>query len=384
MREWTAVSGSTVQAEVVAFDTIHVTLKQADGRKLTVPAASLSELDRKWLLEWRKENPDAPWIDPESMPVWPEVAGTGPVTVKVISSDPEKSEFIWRSQHYEFQSDIKIPLSALSHIATICEATRDAVLRLPLGLRAVPKNSWTRRAERSRMIRRFDLDHMRVKLYRSPETYARGGGVTGSGGYYSSGNGHMAISLENYGIKSSDNGGLKLDYMKNAFVIKHEATHQIMHHWLPVIPMWLREGFAEYIAAAPYSQGRYTFRRMDDHLHRHLNRWRQGKDPNQILLLPLEKLMKGSEKEWVDEMRQTTPVVRYNSAAIVTHFFLHYDGKGSGKHFTATLNAVRNGTPFSKAAEEHLLRGRSNAVLFREIADNWKRRQVELVKVGLQ
>ena len=48
MRKWTNQSGASIDAEMVAVDTVArtITIKRADGQSFTIPIASLSEADR--------------------------------------------------------------------------------------------------------------------------------------------------------------------------------------------------------------------------------------------------------------------------------------------------------------------------------------------------
>ncbi|QDU97497.1 DUF1570 domain-containing protein [Lignipirellula cremea] len=47
--------------------------------------------------------------------------------------------------------------------------------------------------------------------------------------------------------------GMVFAYLDNAFEtdVRHESTHAVLHSVLPVVPLWLDEGLAEYFEAAP-------------------------------------------------------------------------------------------------------------------------------------
>ena len=170
--------------------------------------------------------------------------------------------------------------------------------------------------------------------------------------------------------------------MKSAFVLKHEITHHLLHDWSPYLPIWFTEGFAEYIGAAPYSQGRYNFVSIDRHLHKYLNKWRFNEDLKRIPIMRMEDLMTSTHADWTSRLKRSTPVLEYNSAAILVHFFIHHDGKGDAAHLAAYLDAIRQGVHPAKAGEIHLLRGRTYEQLDKELRLVWKNNKVALERIG--
>lgn len=382
LRFWKDSKGREIIGELVASDGVRVTLRVEDNSKKVLPLSLLSNEDRKFISTWRREHPQAPWVDPEAMLAWPQVIGKGEFEVKQMPYDKSGSEYKWRSRHFDIRSDQELPISVVRDMATIFEATRLTIHILPLGLLASPPPTvMQERMERAYPQLKYDPDLLRVELYGDKKRYAQSGAPAGSGGFYNSMQNRTVLSLDNLGIKGKK-GLFRGDYMKSAFVLKHEISHHLLHDWFPYLPIWFKEGFAEYIGAAPYSQGQYKFNSMDQHLHKYLNRWRFKEDPNRIPIMKMEDLMSSTPEQWAARLQRNTPILEYNSAAFLVHFFIHHDGKGDASHLAAYLDAIRQGVSSSEAEKKHLLRGRSFEQLDEELQRVWKNNKVTLERVG--
>ncbi len=382
LRFWKDIKGREIIGELVASDGLRVTLRVEDNSKKVLPLTFLCEADRQFIANWRKQYPQAPWVDPETMPAWPQNLGQGPVKVRRMPSDEQSSDYIYRSPHFELRSDIELPLFAVSDIATVFEATRIVLHSLPLGLAASPPASEMQlRWQHKYPSLKYDPDLLRIQFYHNRESFAQSGAASGSGGFYDPLKNRTFLSLTNLGIHK-DKTLSRSDYMKNAFVLKHEITHHLLHDWSPYLPLWFQEGFAEYIGAAPYSQGRYRFTSIDRHLHQYLNKWRFNEDPKRIPMMKLEDLMSSQYGDWDARLQRNTPILEYNSAALLVHFFIHHDNQGNGAHLAAYLHAIRQGVPAPEAEKLHLLRQRTYPQLASEIRQVWKKQGISLLRHG--
>ena len=382
LRFWKDSKGREIIGELVASDGVRATLRVEDNSKKVFPLSFFSGADQQFITSWRSEHPEAPWIDSEAMPAWPQMIGKGVSEVKQMPSDDSRTPHVWRSRHFDMRSDMKLPLSVVRDMATIFEATRLAVHFLPLGLAASPPvSSGQIRLEQTYPELKYNPDLLRVQLYGDNKLFAQAGAPAGSGGFYQTMLNRTVLSLDNLGIKGKK-GAFRGDYMKNAFVLKHEITHHLLHDWTPYLPIWFTEGFAEYMGAASYSEGQYKFVSMDRHLHKYLNRWRFNEDPNRIPIMKLEDLMTITHSDWVSQLKRSTPIIEYNSAAVIVHFFIHHDGKGDAAHLAAYLDAIRQGIHPSKAEKTHLLRDRTYEQLGRELVIVWKNNKVALEPFG--
>ena len=365
-RVWTDLKGRTVEGAVTACDFLWFTIVNEEGKKGAIQIDQLSETDRAYLTTWREENPNAPWIDPEKPPPWPRKLGDGIAEIELIGQEPNSQFFVYRSANFELRSDVKLPMSFAREVASIFESTRTAIRSLPLGLGAKPAP----RGRRARSLREGS-ERLLVQLFKSPNDYARAGGPPGTSGSYHSWLGRTLISLENVG-QLDDRGELDLDTLKHEYVLRHEITHQIMHDWLAYLPMWLREGIAEYFGAVGYENGFFTFDELDLRMQAYLNKWRFNEDPNKIPMLHPNAVLTMTEQEWQQSLRFETPILNYNSAALLTYFFLHHDGELPGAPLAAYFDAVRRGVSTAEATQKHLMRGRSPEQLKSAIVSSWR------------
>jgi len=189
----------------------------------------------------------------------------------------------------------------------------------------------------------------------------------------------MVISLRNFGI-FTDDGRQVHDYRKNLFVLKHEVTHQLLHHWIPFLPLWLNEGFPEYIAALHLQDGRYNLREREAAFLRYLNKWRpRDEDTRAIRMLHPARLLTLSHQQWQSALQMETAVLNYNSAALLTYYFLHQDGTGNGASLAGFFNALRLDPRHpSEHIKKHLLRGRTPESIAFHLQGQWRKKGVKI------
>ncbi|MEQ8849606.1 hypothetical protein [Botrimarina sp.] len=108
--------------------------------------------------------------------------------------------------------------------------------------------------------------------------------------------------------------------------LRHEGTHALLHADLPMVPLWLDEGLAEYFepppAARPYGP---------DHLPKVLDDARRGVAPSL------------AELEGRRDLGEMTPA-DYRSAWAWTHFLLHGPAEAS-QQLWAMLASIRRWEP---------------------------------------
>ena len=197
LRFWKDTNGREIVGELVASDGFRVTLRIENNSKKVFPLSILSDEDRKFISRWRSKYPQAPWIDPEAMPAWPQTLGRGVSEVKQMPPDDGGAAHIWRSRHFDMRSDINLPLSAVRDMATIFEATRLAIHILPLGLTATPPVPMMQiRLEQTYPELKYNPDLLRVQFYGDKYLYAQSGAPAGSGGFYHTLQNRTVLSLE--------------------------------------------------------------------------------------------------------------------------------------------------------------------------------------------
>lgn len=289
---------------------------------------------------------------------WPKAVAAPAYDVRFASEQPAAPWVAYSSPHFEMTSELKLPLGIVRDLAAVFEATRAAVRAVPLGLNTASESL------------RFP-----VRLCASSGSYAAAGGPPGTGGYFSGR--EMLVLLPNVGIRATTNG-FSSEHTRHLFVLKHEVAHQVIGAERVRLPMWLNEGLAETFAAAPYVRGRYTFDGLDSALRDYLLKWRRQTDRRSLRIIFPAQLMAMSRSDWQREVTAQQAYDLYNSAALLTHWFLHHDGRGDSAGMAAYLDALRRRVPAEEAEATFLLRGRTREQLAVELRALARRMALEI------
>lgn len=354
-RTWSPRAGAPFEASLLAADGLRATFDLPARGKAVVALADLSLQDAGFVREWRAASRRRPLIDPDRLAPWPAQAAAESTEARFVGEDA--GTFVFESAHFRLISELKLPLGTVRDLATVFEATRALLIALPLGTHAG--------GEREKYP---------VHFAATAESYQQLGGAGGSGGSYDPRRRRMLVLLPNLGIEQRPTG-LVLDHRRNLFVLRHEVTHQLLAPWQAPWPMWLHEGFAEFVAALPFAQDRYTLSNPGAGLHSYVLKWRTKRDGRTLRLVPPARLMAISGSEWLQSVEQTSAYDCYNSAALLTWFFLQQDG---GRPFAAFIDALRRGVPVEEAERVHLLRGKSREALAVEVMALAKRMGLEV------
>lgn len=277
----------------------------------------------------------------------PSVAIMGTPEVTVVVEDPAAKKFIYRTPHYEFQSDVLVGADAVRTFSRIFEATFLVNCLLPFDYRPSPEEG------RERFV---------ARLFSSDFNYFAEGGMPGSAGAYSRTHAALLAPISSLGIKMV-NDRMQVDRSESTEVLVHEITHQMMNPWLEHLPMWFSEGAADYVAMADYVHGKFVLNQMDNRLRLYLKRRQPWGNPPDIRSIP--ELMGMSPQTWNEAVSSIPKVanMNYSSATMLVYYFYHLDGRGDGAGVKAYLRAIEAGTPEVIAAEKHLLRERTIEVL---------------------
>lgn len=347
VRSWVDSRGQRFDAELIASDAMRATFVLPDGKKTVALLGALSPADADYVRDWRKTNRSAPLIDLQAMARWPAEAVAENYEVRLVEEDRAAGAIRYATPHFTIVSDIKLPLGIVRDLAAVFEATRAAVMAVPLALHSG-----------------IDRSPFPVRLISRSEDYQAAGGPIGSGGFH---NGReMLILLPNLGIRPTTNG-LTAEHQKQLFVLKHEVSHQVVGRWTMAGPAWLSEGIAELFAAAPYTRGRYSFQNLESALHDYLLKWRPLRDSRSLRLIAPPRLMSMSPRDWQGQVTAQSAYDLYNSAALLAYWFAKYDGAGDGAGLAGYYNALYQRVPPEEAERDHLLRGRSREQLTSEI-----------------
>ena len=365
MREWTDQAGRKFTAEIIAIDAWRATFVLPDQGKAVLGLAQLSPADVDFVAKWRAANPTVPLVDPQRLAPWPGEAAPADIGVKLKTEDPKAAAFVYEGAHFTMQSDVSLPLDVVRDLNGVFEATRAALMALPLGLH-----------------RGGEKEKYAVHFFSTPEQYGAAGGMTASGGHFQGSTGRMLLLLPNLGIRATG-FARTYDHQRNLFIVKHEVTHQLLMRWGNAFPVWFGEGIAEVIAATPYARGRYTFSGMDAAIAAYVQKWRSPGDTKPLHLIPPAQLMEFTMSSWEQRVAGQSAYELYNSAALFVYFLLLHDGDASAiPGFLDALRRERNrpraviassgfrmvsGQPMSefvkKATADFIRRGRSDEKL---------------------
>lgn len=284
---------------------------------------------------------------------WPRsVALEAAPNIKVVKEDPAKGEYLYSSDHFEFHCDSSLSPNVVREFSKIFEATRLLNLRLPLGLDPQPEDGRSK---------------FQAHIFTNRVDYLKAGGMKRSGGIYSPEDRAIMVPLDSLGVRRVGTH-IYVDSTQDYSTLAHETTHQMMNHWLPVLPVWYIEGSAEYVEIAKYTNGRFSLVQQDSRLRDRLYTWGGYRT---FEMVPIDELMPMSHDSWAAAFATPSGSWRnYASALALTYYFYHLDGPGDGSEFKNYLSAIKESHSTAEkeaVAQKYLLRGRSYATLQNDV-----------------
>jgi hypothetical protein len=360
-RVWTDKDGRGFEAEFVSQDADKVSiLRLSDRREFTIEKSQLSSADLELLNKLQgsvtavedKVTPSRAF--PEDGLEWENrITAPNDFSLEIVLEDNSTNTYHYRSNHFDFHSNVKLARKVVTEFAEIFEATLVLIQQSPL--------SWQLKIPDTRF---------QAKLYETESQYLADGGMPGSSGVYKGQTQTIYIPLSSLGTKKTSSS-ITFDGGDRGTLI-HEITHQVQDACMWRMPTWLREGYADYIEAMTYERG--TFRPAQTELDRGWSKTTQI-DP------PLE-LLRISNIEWNAKF-QTDPFAvtrQYRSAYILVYYFIHLDGEGGGRRFWAYLRALESAKSQEavNAAIEILIAGRSEKKLLEEMVRAFSRENLDL------
>ena len=381
-RTFTNTAGRKIEAEIVEVNGDNVVLKM-NGKNYPVPISSLSAPDQEYIKKWTENKSSSP--APSDKPVgatlgnfdglrlgnWPGVieAGDDGKEYKITEKD---GGYIYQSPHFEFHIGERLSFSVVKEFARIFEATYQFLDDAPFGLAPTAAGN----------------GYYQTKLYLSRQAYMAEGGSLNSGGQfsysYSGPRGKPAeikfkkaiikIPMTSLGVEYTGTRYI-IDHDKQNKTLIHEIVHQVMMRWLPVMPVWMSEGFAEFVESQDYSKGKYRTKMMTKAVKE--NVLSSGRE---FYMVPIERLMTISSQEWSAELGSSLSQGRknYKSSNLLLTYFALLDGDGKGEGLVNYLKAVSTGVDQKKAVEEALLRGRSYEELQNDVTAAWREEGIKL------
>lgn len=323
-RTWTNDKGTKISAQMVGIEGNVVRLfSRINGRTVSVPLNTLSGEDRAYVAEWRELGFGT------KVARWPrELRPMLNFTPREVSS---RNGWVYATPNYQFHCDVELQASLIKEYSEAFEATYFAIQNLPLDLNPEPPDG-----------------KFVVRLFEDRDDYLRAGGPQGSGGVYMIQSKEIMVPMQSLGVRAVGNR-VAIDRRNyDSGTLVHEITHQVMHNWLDVLPIWFVEGIAEYMAAVPYADARFNFREIHEGVIEHLeNEYRIQKTRGGqyfVDVISPEALMSLSHQQWSAAVSSgQNAALNYRSAMMLIYYFIHLDGKGDGSSMVAYLKQARSG-----------------------------------------
>jgi hypothetical protein len=318
-RGWKTVEGQAFQASITSFDGTTVIFRMANGAPAKAPLTRLSADDQAYLVEWLKKQP--------IKVVMPDIVGveTANVKAEIVSEDPGEEKYVYRTEHFEFESQGKFNQTLLREVARNFEATYELLKALPWDIKPGPESG----------------DHFKARLLKNKESYLAAGGLPGSGGVYKRSESQFLVPFESIGVKTLGKGYAKdEDFSYHTMV--HELTHQMMHEWLRFLPQWIVEGTAEYTGILPLKTGKFRVSAAKTGLKDYIEYLKKETRDGVPEAFPLEKLFTISNEDWNKTLEEDPRSSHrlYFTSYLLVYYFMHLDEKGDGQLFVRYFREV--------------------------------------------
>jgi len=377
-RTWTDQSGRSFSGVYLSATADKVSIRRGDGRVFDVERTKLSQPDQDYLAG--KTRPASAAL-PEKTPRhlremlagydgsapnfdagWPANAGIDqepPITV--VEENAAENRFIYESPHFRFQSNVVLRPSLLSKVATMFEACFQLHHDLPLN---------------NRRTRSPKAAKLKAHLLETTEQYHAAGGLPGTSGVYLSDKDEFLVPLTCLGVQKVGSGYM-FDYRGDFHTMYHEITHQLWADLDDYAGIWMVEGLAEFIACAPYSNGRFSFTKQPGYALEYATGYGKknqgGRALGEDLVMPkLRELMTMSQAKFYSDANRN-----YGFGLLLVYYFILLDGQGDGARFKDCVKARQDGKS-AEEARQALLAGRSYEDLEKEVAAAFRRKGIKI------
>jgi hypothetical protein len=260
-RTWTSSDGRLLPAKILGVKDGQVGLDTGNGKATVLPLERLSEADQKFIREW------------EAVSVFFNLGYEAPRSIAntiepgIFDGAFAKEGRVHETRNFRFECDAVLTQEVVKDFSRLFEVTYLGVLANPLGL----------------AIAKPEGGKFQVRLFSRESDYLNAGGSTDAAGVYMIKERVMLVPLASLGLTEGSSGYKKTrDFDPRTLI--HETTHALTHQWLAHAPMWFVEGFAEYIAAIPYREGRLELGRHREGLLELASK-KFGGDPTRFRLI---------------------------------------------------------------------------------------------------
>lgn len=232
-REWTSVDGKKLTAEYLGVQGTDVVLKLAGGKISQVPLSRLSPGDNAFT----RENP---LVHYPAWNEWPPDADAALQNVPLEDRPGEGGTFVYTTPHFRFISNVNLGPALMKDLARVFELTHHLHSRSPFGILAQPADGL-----------------FNAKLFGEVPDYRKAGGQPNTAGIYLLREKVFMAPLDLMGVRAGSTGWRKEAGEYDVSTIIHELTHMLTHDMLESLPLWVNEGYAEYISNIPLEKGSF-------------------------------------------------------------------------------------------------------------------------------
>ncbi|MEO5915125.1 MAG: hypothetical protein ABIS50_12895 [Luteolibacter sp.] len=334
-REWTSADGRKIVAGYEGVQGENVMLKLQNGKVAPIPLLKLSEPDNAFVkshpLDYRE-----PWT---AWPVDPQIT---PSTIDVTETAVAGGGYEYTTPHFRFKTNVNLGKALMKDLAVVFELTYRLHSKSPFGILAKPAN-----------------DLFEAKLFATSDEYKAAGGPLLTAGVYLPKEKVFLAPLDLMGVKSGSAGLRRVsrdDYDTSTIV--HELTHMLTHDMLQNLPLWVNEGYAEYVSSIPIEGNsfRVSAEKIEEGvLDRFARDYERGTSGNVKLstsarrdylkgdklpnLVRVEKVLKMTDAEWAGHRSgfsspgELADLPRlYRTAHLIIYYFIQIEGeKGVAK-----------------------------------------------------
>jgi hypothetical protein len=114
-RTWTTGQGQAFAATLLTFDGTTATFKMANGSRAQAPASHFGAPDQEYLSKWLEKQP-LKFTMPDVVAV-----DISKVKAEIVTEDEANEKFVYRTEHFEFESQGKFSISLLREVSRTFE-----------------------------------------------------------------------------------------------------------------------------------------------------------------------------------------------------------------------------------------------------------------------
>jgi len=393
---WTNTAKHTLEGKLISAAGDNAVIERKNGTRVTVPIASLVDADQEYIVAHQSEflPKPAPETKPAATPTgvsgsassydedsdvdskvmktmlagydasqsyfdfpWPTVVKCeDQVEITVVSESDAKKEYIYESPHFIFQSNALMRKSLISKIALLFESSYEWHKSIPLN---------------NRRTHSKDAPKLKARLCESYTDYLDAGGLPNSAGVYLGGKKDVfMVPFKEAGAKKVGSGYM-YDFSGDPHTMLHELTHQMWADVSSSSPIWLTEGFAEYMGSIPYRAGTFNYAThmgaIKSYTLEYGKKDKGGRALGKDITMPhLERLMAMNQPTFYSGGNNS-----YGYGLMLVTFFMDMDGTKDGAVFKKATKAMQEGKS-KQEVNKVFLDGRTYEELEHDFARAWR------------